>query len=108
MADTPATLWDTSGRGWAKVEESLPKEAGFASIYLVAPKRESFADVGSRPKAPGSPVQVRYKNLNVPFGGMTHEFRISDPAFDAEYGTQFPPVGGVKKVFRCRWERTSL
>src|SRR5437016_180275 len=28
MADTPAELWDTSGRGWVKVDESLPKEAG--------------------------------------------------------------------------------
>src|SRR5947207_2707490 len=49
MADTPAELWDTSGRGWAKVDESLPKEAGFASLYLVTGQGAINAEFGSRP-----------------------------------------------------------
>ena len=53
MADTPAILWDTSGRGWAKGDESLPKDATFASLYLIAPKIEFFAEVGTRRKLHG-------------------------------------------------------
>lgn len=99
MADTPATLWDTSGRGWSKVDESLPKGVGFASLYLVTAKGVLTAEVGSRNKTSGSVEQVRNKNLLLPFGGLTHGFRISDPAFDAEYGGQFPAVGAGTRLF---------
>jgi hypothetical protein len=99
MADKPTSLWDTSGRGWTKVDESLPKEAGFASLYLVTAQGALTAEAGSRNRTPGSVEQVRYKNLLLPYGGLTHEFRISDPAFDAEYAGQFPAIGAPSRQF---------
>ncbi len=99
MADAPATLWDTSGRGWVKVEESLLKGPGFASLYLVAPIGPLQAEVGSRNKSSGSVEKVRYKNLLLPYRGMIHEFRISDLAFDTDYATRFPALGDGKQFF---------
>lgn len=99
MEDTPATLWDTSRRGWSKVDESFPKGVGFTSLYLITAKGALTAEVGSRNKTAGSVEQVRYKNLLLPYGGLTHEFRISDPAFDTEYEGQFPAVGAGTRVF---------
>lgn len=99
MVDAPAALWDTSGSGWTKVDESLSKDAKFASLYLVAPQGQLVAEVGSRPRTSASLDQVLYKNLLVTYAGLTHEFRISDPSFDAEYRGQFPQVGTGKKVF---------
>jgi hypothetical protein len=99
MADTPAALWDTSGRGWSKVDEALPMDEGFASLYLVAPKGALIAEVGTRPKVSGGAEQKLFKNLNLTYAGLSHEFRISDPEFDAKYGGKFPSVGAGKEIF---------
>ena len=99
MTDSPAELWDTSRRGWSRVDEALPKAVGFASLYFVAPGGDVTAEVGSRRKVSGGAEQKLFKNLNLPYAGLTHEFRISDPAFDKQFGPQFPAVGAEKKIF---------
>jgi Dual OB-containing domain len=93
LTDAPEKLWDTSGRGWSRVEETLTKDGGFASLYLIAPQGQIYAEVGSRAKMSGSSEVKYYKNLHLNYGSISHEFRISDPAFDAEYKSQFPQLG---------------
>jgi hypothetical protein len=100
MADTPADLWDTSGKGWSRVDESLPKEASFASLYFVAPRGMLMAEVGFRPIAPGATQQKLFKILYMPYGGKNHEFRISDPAFDTKFSRQFPAMGSAAEHFQ--------
>jgi hypothetical protein len=93
LTDAPEKLWDTSGRGWSRVEETFPKGSGFASLYLIAPQSQIYAEVGSRSKLSGGSEVKYYKNLHLHYASLSHEFRISDPIFDAEYKSQFPELG---------------
>jgi len=93
LTDAPAELWDTSGRGWNRVEEWLPKGAGFASLYLVASEGAISAEIGSRPKTKGSTQLKLYKTLKLPYGDRVHDFTINDPSFETKYQPQFPALG---------------
>lgn len=99
LLDNPKEIWDTSGCGRAAVADSIPKPPGFASLFFLRRDR-AVAKVGSRPKSGGLPGELtRSKILVFDYAGQRHEFRISDPMFDAKYEKQFPALGAPEKTF---------
>lgn len=97
LVDRPEELWDSSGRGWNRVENGYASRPDFQSLYCVRTTAEIVAEVGSRPKTSGSSELKLYKTLKLPYGYLTHEFTISDPRFDAEYKAHFPALGQPSK-----------
>lgn len=99
LVDHPEELWDSSGRGWNRVENGYESRPGFQSLYCIKTTGEIVAEVGSRPRTSGSSELRLYKTLKLPYGFLTHDFAVSDPRFDSQHKSDFPALGQPSKAF---------
>jgi hypothetical protein len=99
LVDHPDELWDSSGRGWNRVDGGYEQRPGFQSLYCIKTISPIIAEIGSRPIKRGSLEQKLYRTLKLPHGYQTHDFTISDPVFEAAHKAQYPAVGAPTKEF---------
>ena len=99
LVDQPDELWDSSGRGWNRVDGGYENRPGFQSLYCIKTSGPIIAEIGSRPIKKGSLEQKLYKTLKLPHKYQTHDFTISDPLFEAAHKAQYPAVGAPSKEF---------
>ena len=99
LVDQPIGLWDSSGRGWSRVDGGYENRPGFQSLYCIKTSAPIVAEVGSRSKSKGSTEQKLYKTLKLPHDFQTHDFKISDPVFEARHRAEYPALGAAAKPF---------
>jgi hypothetical protein len=94
LVDQPHQLWD-EGRGWRRVAQGYVQRMGQpASLYLIKPEEIVSIEVWTEPNPFEPPPAVkRHRLAKIRYGGLVHEFDITDPAFADRYYPIFPAVG---------------
>ena len=100
LVDKPRQLWD-EGRGWRRVRQGyVQRMPQPASLYLIKPEEIVSVEVWSEPHpATPPPTLKRHRLAKLRYGGVVHEFDITDPAFADQYYRAFPaPNDGRRKI----------
>ncbi|MBM3861628.1 MAG: hypothetical protein FJ395_18550 [Verrucomicrobia bacterium] len=100
LVDRPRQVWD-EGQGWRRVTQGyVPRMSQPASLYLIKPEEIVNIEVWTGPNPFEPPPSVkRHRQAMIRYGGLVHEFDITDPSFADRYYPNFPAVGtGRRKI----------
>jgi len=74
-----------------------------ASLYLIKPQEIVSVEVWTEPNRFEPPPSVkRHRQAMIRYGGLVHEFDITDPSFADRYYPNFPTVGTSRRKIALR------